>query len=212
MARKTKRKKVVPRYRKPKRGVSRKYNRNEPWFLGRDYSNTFTQLHQINKYNHAVNDMEQFKKYTGRENELKALIGKQKDSQDDLYQRVQQHTDKIESIARNHNQRAEERDKAQAERIGKVERELSRKSADDHARFDDLLREFKKSQSVTPPRATTPPTGGHPKASEAQEDAEIESINRLLGSARKLDRESPETTPQIPELPHDTLRSPVSEF
>eukprot|EP01051_Picozoa_sp_SAG22_P005071 SAG22_NODE_291_length_12933_cov_5.599657_6_plen_177_part_00 len=47
---KTKRKKVVPRYRKPSRGVSRKYNRNEPWFLGRDYSNTFTQLHQINKY------------------------------------------------------------------------------------------------------------------------------------------------------------------
>eukprot|EP01046_Picozoa_sp_COSAG06_P085027 COSAG06_NODE_31767_length_516_cov_0.479616_2_plen_89_part_00 len=79
---KTKRKKVAPHYRKPARGVRRKYNRNEPWFLGQDYTNTFTQLHQINKYNHAVNDMEQFKKYTGRENELKALIGKQKDSQD----------------------------------------------------------------------------------------------------------------------------------
>eukprot|EP01051_Picozoa_sp_SAG22_P005712 SAG22_NODE_349_length_11854_cov_8.087282_3_plen_120_part_00 len=93
---------------------------------------------------------------------------------------------------------------------------MSRKSADDHVRFDNLLRELKKSQSGTPPRATTPPTGRHPKASdaapEALEDAEIDSINRLLGSARKLDRESPEPTPQIPELPHDTLRSPVSEF
>eukprot|EP01052_Picozoa_sp_SAG31_P015636 SAG31_NODE_1010_length_10388_cov_3.740014_6_plen_102_part_00 len=67
------------KYKKPQRGVGRKIrqgrtlNRQEPWFLGRDYSQSFVALHQMNKYNHAVEGFESYKKYTGRENELKKL-------------------------------------------------------------------------------------------------------------------------------------------
>ena len=64
-------------------------NRQEPWFLGRDYSSTsFTQLHQVNKYNHAVEGLEVLRGYTGRQNELDRRINEQKGSQDDLYKRV----------------------------------------------------------------------------------------------------------------------------
>ena len=64
-------------------------NRQEPWFLGRDYSSTsFTQLHQVNKYNHAVEGLEVLRGYTGRQNELDRRINEQKGTQADLYQRV----------------------------------------------------------------------------------------------------------------------------
>ena len=61
-------------------------NRQEPWFLGRDYSTTsFTQLHQVNKYNHAVEGLEVLRNYTGRQNELDRRINEQNGKQDDLY-------------------------------------------------------------------------------------------------------------------------------
>ena len=50
-----------------------RYNRQEPWFLGRDY-NPMTAIHQINKYNHAVENLESLRRYTGRENELKKWL------------------------------------------------------------------------------------------------------------------------------------------
>ena len=63
-------------------------NRQEPWFLGRDYSSTsFTQLHQVNKYNHAVEGLEVLRGYTGRQNELDRRINDQRGSHADLYKR-----------------------------------------------------------------------------------------------------------------------------
>ena len=63
-------------------------NRQEPWFLGREYSSTsFTQLHQVNKYNHAVEGLEVLRGYTGRQNELDRRINEQRRSHADLYKR-----------------------------------------------------------------------------------------------------------------------------
>ena len=70
------------RYKKKARGSARKvgrrlapYNRQEPYFLGRDYAATsFQALHTMNKYNHAVEGYEQFKKYSGRVDELERQI------------------------------------------------------------------------------------------------------------------------------------------
>ena len=82
-------------YQKKARGSARKvgrrlpresgYNRQEPWFLGRDYASTsFQALHTLNKYNHAVESLEGFKRYTGRENELKKLVDKTKGVGEDV--------------------------------------------------------------------------------------------------------------------------------
>ena len=82
-------------YQKKPRGSARKvgrrlpresrYNRQEPWFLGRDYASTsFQALHTLNKYNHAVESLEGFKRYTGRENELKKLVDKTKGVGEDV--------------------------------------------------------------------------------------------------------------------------------
>ena len=78
-------------------------NRQEPWFLGRDYSSTsFTQLHQVNKYNHAVEGLEVLRGYTGRQNELDRRINEQKGSQDDLYKRVAQAERLTQRVARDY--------------------------------------------------------------------------------------------------------------
>ena len=78
-------------------------NRQEPWFLGRDYSSTsFTQLHQVNKYNHAVEGLEVLRGYTGRQNELDRRINEQKGTQADLYQRVVQAQQLTEQIKKDY--------------------------------------------------------------------------------------------------------------
>ena len=78
-------------------------NRQEPWFLGRDYSTTsFTQLHQVNKYNHAVEGLEVLRNYTGRQNELDRRINEQNGKQDDLYKRVAQAERLAQGVARNY--------------------------------------------------------------------------------------------------------------
>jgi hypothetical protein len=78
-------------------------NRQEPWFLGRDYSSTsFTQLHQVNKYNHAVEGLEVLRGYTGRQNEIDRRINEQKGTQTDLYARVAQAKQLAEQIKKDY--------------------------------------------------------------------------------------------------------------
>eukprot|EP01051_Picozoa_sp_SAG22_P005874 SAG22_NODE_363_length_11694_cov_40.815783_13_plen_68_part_00 len=58
MAKKTKRKRVK-HYRKPKRGVSRKYNRQEPIGIGYNYTG-FNLLHQTNQLAHLANQADDY--------------------------------------------------------------------------------------------------------------------------------------------------------
>eukprot|EP01051_Picozoa_sp_SAG22_P003301 SAG22_NODE_159_length_16948_cov_14.480503_9_plen_133_part_00 len=69
--------------------------------------------------------MEQFKKYTGRENELKSLIGKQKDNQDDLYDRVKQTADRVERIVRGHSERLDDRTRELTEKFDRAQTNFS---------------------------------------------------------------------------------------
>lgn len=89
--RKSKKKRAV-RYIKPSRGVQRKlgYNRSEPWFLGGAAGQVggISMIHQVNKYNHAVENLESLRRYTGRENDLKALIDRQNGTSSALQERV----------------------------------------------------------------------------------------------------------------------------
>eukprot|EP01051_Picozoa_sp_SAG22_P020193 SAG22_NODE_3986_length_1436_cov_3.631264_1_plen_270_part_00 len=95
---KTKRKKVL-HYRKPRRGVARKYNRQEPIGIGYNYSG-FNLLHQANRLTHLADQAEQFKKFTGKPEELKAARARQdnqnkqlRDRQDELQSVVDRQND-----------------------------------------------------------------------------------------------------------------------
>ena len=104
-------------------------NRQEPWFLGRDYSSTsFTQLHQVNKYNHAVEGLEVLRGYTGRQNELDRRINEQKGTQADLTNRVVQAERLAQAVARNYKKElAEEQAKRQSSlqsSLSEVKRDL----------------------------------------------------------------------------------------
>jgi hypothetical protein len=95
---KTKRKKVL-HYRKPRRGVARKYNRQEPIGIGYNYSG-FNLLHQANRLTHLADQAEQLKKFTGKPEELKAARARQdnqnkqlRDRQDELQSVVDRQND-----------------------------------------------------------------------------------------------------------------------
>eukprot|EP01051_Picozoa_sp_SAG22_P016370 SAG22_NODE_2300_length_2739_cov_2.636364_1_plen_142_part_00 len=92
MAKKTKRKRVK-HYRKPRRGVSRKYNRQEPIGIGYNYSG-FNLLHQANRLTHLANEAEQFKKFTGKPEELKAARARQENQNKQLQDRQ----DELQSV------------------------------------------------------------------------------------------------------------------
>ena len=100
-------------------------NRQEPWFLGRDYSSTsFTQLHQVNKYNHAVEGLEVLRGYTGRQNDLDRRINEQKGTQADLYKRVAQAQQLTEQIKKDYKKEMAEEQAKRLINFGEVRRDL----------------------------------------------------------------------------------------
>jgi hypothetical protein len=172
MAKKDKAKKAGRKRRQSrKRTVS--YNRQEPWFLGRDY-NPMSTIHQINKYNHAVENLESLRRYTGRENELKKHFDRLNDTQTSLYDRVGQQDQKVDAVRRDYEARASAQDQKATSRAAGLERLINNYGVSNRqqllnfqrelGRYEESLQRLQQQQNVQrtprvpPPPDETPPS------------------------------------------------------
>ena len=153
------------RYKKKARGSARKvgrplrpigapYNRQEPYFLGRDYAATsFQALHTMNKYNHAVEGYEQFKKYSGRMDELERQISQAQGVNPVVSGRLQNLQTGLDLVSRTQQRISSAQNTLRADHI-QSKREAQEREILMQAGFESQINNLQRQRSRRP---TTPP-------------------------------------------------------
>lgn len=149
------------RYKKKARGSARKvgrrlapYNRQEPYFLGRDYAATsFQALHTMNKYNHAVEGYEQFKKYSGRMDELERQISQAQGVNPVVSGRLQNLQTGLDLVSRTQQRISSAQNTLRADHI-QSKREAQEREILMKAGFESQINNLQRQRSRRP---TTPP-------------------------------------------------------
>ena len=152
------------RYKKKARGSARKvgrrlapYNRQEPYFLGRDYAATsFQALHTMNKYNHAVEGYEQFKKYSGRVDELERQISQAQGVNPVVSGRLQNLQTGLDLVSRTQHRISSEQNTLRADHI-QSKREAQERDILMKAGFESQINNLQRQRSRTSPSQVSPP-------------------------------------------------------